>query len=329
MSQSIRDIRVFVAAYEERSFTAAAAREHATQSGVSQHIRKLEERFGTRLFARTAGSVVPTAAGDVYYRSCLEVLRAYNASKETMRPFSGAADGEVVIGLMPTMTRCALAPALERFIALHPNVSVQVVEAYSGVLTEQVRAGTLAFAVVPAFAGGAGLRQRLFARTREVLVARATDKREHLAPVRLADLPPMKLVLPKPQNSRRKTVETYITSNGVRVDRMIELDAMMGTLDFVATTDWVTVLPGVMMASDVDPRRFTVNPLDEPPLWLDLVQIESAHHALTPMAQAFSEILSEETTRLNQPWSEQAAMARAAAEAAPAKLKSSYGRRRR
>lgn len=329
MSQSIRDIRVFVAAYEERSFTAAAARENATQSGVSQHIRKLEERFGTRLFARTAGSVVPTAAGDVYYRNCLEVLRAYNASKESMRPFSGAADGEVVVGLMPTMTRCALAPALERFIALHPNVSVQVVEAYSGVLTEQVRAGTLAFAVVPAFAGGTGLRQRLFARTREVLVARATDKREHLAPVRLADLPPMKLVLPKPQNSRRKTVETYITSNGVRVDRMIELDAMMGTLDFVATTDWVTVLPGVMMASDVDPRRFTVNPLDEPPLWLDLVQIESAHHALSPMAQAFSEILSEETTRLNQPWSEQAAMARAAAEAPQVKLKSSYGRRRR
>jgi LysR family nitrogen assimilation transcriptional regulator len=329
MSQSIRDIRVFVAAYEERSFTAAAVRENATQSGVSQHIRKLEERFGTRLFARTAGSVVPTAAGDVYYRNCLEVLRAYNASKESMRPFSGAADGEVVVGLMPTMTRCALAPALERFIALHPNVSVQVVEAYSGVLTEQVRAGTLAFAVVPAFAGGTGLRQRLFARTREVLVARATDKREHLAPVRLADLPPMKLVLPKPQNSRRKTVETYITSNGVRVDRMIELDAMMGTLDFVATTDWVTVLPGVMMASDVDPRRFTVNPLDEPPLWLDLVQIESAHHALSPMAQAFSEILSEETTRLNQPWSEQAAMARAAAEAPQVKLKSSYGRRRR
>ncbi len=213
-----------------------------------------------------------------------------------MRPFSGAADGEVVVGLMPTMTRCALAPALERFIALHPNITIQVVEAYSGVLTEQVRAGILAFAVVPAFAGGTGLRQRLFARTREVLVSRATSARAHLKPVRLAELPSLKIVLPKPQNSRRKTVETYITSNGVT----------MGTLDFVATTDWVTVLPGLMMATDVDPKRFTVNPLDEPPLWLDLVQIESAHHTMTPIAHAFSEILAEETKRLNQPWSERA-----------------------
>ena len=43
MSGSLRDIRLFIAAYEERSFTAAAIRENATQSGVSQHIRKLEE----------------------------------------------------------------------------------------------------------------------------------------------------------------------------------------------------------------------------------------------------------------------------------------------
>ncbi|MSP89161.1 MAG: LysR family transcriptional regulator [Alphaproteobacteria bacterium] len=304
MAQSFRDIRMFVAAYEERSFTAAAARENATQSGVSQHIRKLEERFGVRLFARTGGSVVPTPAGDVYYRNCLEVLRAYNATNEALRPYAGTIDGEVMIGLMPTMTRCALAPALERFVALHPNVAIHVVEAFSGVLIEQVRAGALAFAVVPAFAGGAGLRQGLFARTREVLVSRAGVGRTHLAPVRLSSLAALKLVLPRPQNSRRSTVETYVTSNGARIERVIELDAMMGTLDFVARTDWVTVLPGLMMASDVDPARFTVNPLDEPPLWLDLVQIESSHQSLTPAAQAFCQILAQETHRLNRPWSE-------------------------
>jgi DNA-binding transcriptional LysR family regulator len=306
MSESFRDIRLFVAAYEERSFTAAAARENATQSGVSQHIRKLEERFGVRLFLRAGGSVTPTAAGDVYYRNCVEVLRAYDATNEALRPFAKGLDGEVMVGLMPTMTRCVLAPALERFLDLHPNVSVHVIEAYSGVLTEQVRAGTLAFAIVPSFAGGIGLRQRLFARTREVLVSRASPARRHLAPVALARLDPLKLVLPRPQNSRRNTIETYVATNGVHVDRVLELDSMMGTLDFVATTDWVTVLPGLMMAGDVDPRRFTVNPLDDPPLWLDLVQINSSQHSLPAAAQAFSDTLAQETHRLNRPWSDPA-----------------------
>ena len=60
MPESLRSIQVFVAAYEERSFTAAAKREHATQSGVSQHVRKLEERLGAKLFSRDRGCVVPT-----------------------------------------------------------------------------------------------------------------------------------------------------------------------------------------------------------------------------------------------------------------------------
>ncbi len=64
MTDSLRSIQVFVATYEERSFTAAARREHATQSGVSQHVRKLEDRLGAKLFSRDRGRVVPTPAGD-------------------------------------------------------------------------------------------------------------------------------------------------------------------------------------------------------------------------------------------------------------------------
>jgi len=62
--ESLRDIRIFLAAYEERSFTAAAIHEHATQSGVSQHIRKLEEGFRVKLFSRAKGQVSPTPAAD-------------------------------------------------------------------------------------------------------------------------------------------------------------------------------------------------------------------------------------------------------------------------
>lgn len=306
MSESFRDIRLFVAAYEERSFTAAATRENATQSGVSQHIRKLEERFGARLFMRAGGSVAPTAAGDVYYRHCVDLLRAYHETNEALRPFAKGLEGEVMIGLMPTMTRRVLAPALQEFLDRYPNISVHVIEAYSGVLIEQVRAGALAFAIVPAFAGGAGLRQRLFARTREVLVAQASAAQPNLAPVRLAGREPLKLILPRPQNSRRDTIEAYVASNGVRIDRVIELDSMMGTLDLVATSEWVAILPGLMMAGEAEPQRYTVNPLDQPPLWLDLVQIESAQRVLPAAAQAFSEALAAATHRLNRPWSDPA-----------------------
>ncbi|MGB3124969.1 MAG: LysR family transcriptional regulator, partial [Pseudomonas sp.] len=41
-------MQMFVAVYETRSFTAAAAREFATQSGISQHIKQIEEMLGVQ-----------------------------------------------------------------------------------------------------------------------------------------------------------------------------------------------------------------------------------------------------------------------------------------
>ena len=67
--------------------------------------------------------------------------------------------------------------------------------------------------------------------------------------MRLADLGPLKLVVPSKANTRRRLIETYLASNGVAVERLLELDAMLGTLDFVSRTDWLAILPGIMMAT--------------------------------------------------------------------------------
>ena len=302
---SLRDIRLFVAAYEERSFTAAAERENATQSGVSQHVAKLEQHFQVRLFSRGGagprGRVTPTPAADTYYSRCLDVLRAHDAAAASLTEFGSGLAGEISVGLMPTMTRSALAPALNRFTAAHPNVTVRILEAYSGALTRDIRSGILDFAIVPAFTGGPGIKVRPFLTTPETLVSRVgTD--QHLVPVRLADLGPLKLVLPGPANTRRQTLTTYFAANGIDVERTIELDAMMGTLDTVASSDWVTVLPGVMMAAEIERAGFTVRPILDPPLDLDLVVIEPARRNMTPPAAAFFATLDRETHRLNDCW---------------------------
>jgi DNA-binding transcriptional LysR family regulator len=306
-SGSFRDIRLFVAAYEERSFTAAARREHATQSGVSQHIRKLEDGLRVKLFVREKGRVEPTPAGDSYYRHCIELLNVQARAVAAVRHHRAGLQGNIVVGLMPTMTRCALAGVLARFIDGHPNVVVRVVEGYSAALTEQVLAGQLDFAVVPAFSGAPGLRSRLFLRTPELLVSGRRAGHPHLAPVCLAELGALKLVVPSKANTRRHLIETYLASNGVAVERMLELDAMLGTLDFVARTDWVAILPALMMATEMRQRQFTLNPVGNPPFTLDLVLIEPARRPMAATAQAFLAMLEEESRRLNDVWEAQSA----------------------
>lgn len=301
-SGSFRDIRLFVAAYEERSFTAAARRENATQSGVSQHIRKLEDSLSASLFVRTKGRVVPTPAGDSYYRHCIDLLNAYAKANAEARRHGSGLQGHIVIGLMPTMTRCALAPVLAHFIEKHPNVVVRVVEGYSATLTDQVLAGELEFAIVPAFPGAPGLKSRLFVRTPEVLVSSRRSQLTHLAPARLDRLGSLKLVVPSQANTRRHLIETYLSSNGVTIGRLLELDAMLGTLDFVARTDWVAILPALMMGNDAEPRLFCINPIVAPSFSLDLVLIEPQRRPMAPGAHAFLEMLEEESIRINSRW---------------------------
>ncbi|NNM70960.1 LysR family transcriptional regulator [Enterovirga aerilata] len=303
MAGSLQDIRLFVAAYEERSFTAAAQRENATQSGVSQHIRKLEERFRLSLFSRDKGRVCPTPAGDSYYRACLDVLRAHDAATKAVQGFVGGLEGELVVGLMPTMTRCVLAPALARFTEAHPNAAIRVVEGYSAALTQHVQAAELDFAIVPGTAGIAGVKSRLFTRTPEVLVASVRHAgRRNGEPVRTRELGPLRLVVPSRANTRRLSIESYFASNGIAIERLLELDAMLGTLDLVGRSEWVAVLPGIMMAADPEPGMHVINPLADPPLTLDLVLIEPARRILSPLASAFLGLLQEEAARVNARW---------------------------
>ena len=298
----LQSIRLFVAAYEEGSFTAAGARENATQSGVSQHIRKLEDECGAALFIRGAGPPRPTPAADAYYRRCVDLLRRHQAATTEARGFAGAQAGEVSVGLMPTMTRSVLAPALTAFLDLHPNVAVRVVEAYSNDLVQKVRSAELDFAIVPAFEGLAGLKSRRFLSTPEILVSGGRSALPHMAPVRLADLARLKVVLPSPANRRSRSLKTYFQTNGVEIARTLELDAMMGTLDLVVRSDWVAILPGLMVATDIEGGSLRINPIVDPPMFLDLVSIEPSRRALSPSAAAFHKSLLEAAGAQNGRW---------------------------
>ena len=162
----LRQIRAVIAVCEEGSFTRAAERENATQSGISQHVAAVERKLGVKLFERMAGRVTPTPAGLRYYKSCVQAVGALENAAEEARALAGQVAGELRIGLMPTFTRAVLAPVLDDFVPRCPEVRLHIVEGYSGLLTEMTLDEELDFAVVPAFEGTIGLKSRLLVRDR-------------------------------------------------------------------------------------------------------------------------------------------------------------------
>ena len=300
----LRQIRAVIAVCEEGSFTRAAQRENATQSGISQHVAAVERTLKVKLFERTTGGVTPTPAGLRYYKRCVEAVGTLEHAAEEARSLAGEVTGELRIGLMPTFTRAVLAPVLDDFVPRCPEVRLHIVEGYSGMLTEMVLDDKLDFAVVPAYEGTVGLRSRLLVRDREMLISGPRRGLAPLSPIRLAECTPLKFVLPGPDNTRRRNLETYFQTHGVEVAALLEMDAMIATLEFVARSDYVTILPSVISVNDIGRGELIVNPIVSPELHAEFVVIQPTRRTLSTQARMFLQRFEAEVAHIHDVWDE-------------------------
>ncbi|WP_376877940.1 LysR family transcriptional regulator [Albirhodobacter sp. R86504] len=292
----LQQLRYFTAVYEQGSFSAAAEKANATQSGLSMHVSQIEKRYDVALFTRSSSGVTPTEVGRAFYLEAVKVLAAARHAEERLQALSKSIVGHIYVGLMPTFTRAVLAPVLLRFAREYPEVRLSISEAYSGTLANEVIEGRLDFAVVPAsFELNEVLTSRRMGEDRECLVCNA----DHPVVVNeqgvvLSKMSPLRIVLPGAGNARRNRIETYLSVNGIEIAELLELDTMHGTLDIVANSDWVTILPGILCLPDLDGSKRRVIPLAEPPLMVDYMRIETRKRPLSAAAQAFADILQEE-----------------------------------
>lgn len=300
MSPKLMHIRLFVAVYEEGSFTAAASREGLGQSGVSAHVRQLETQLGVQLFSRDR-AIAPTPAGHAYYHQCVQLLRTYAAACQSVGSRADKPAGALRIGMIPTMSRSVFSRTLRAFEAAYPAVSVQLTEGAGSVIATAVRRGMLDFAItqrMPESAGGtSGLRTSLFTRTPAFLVSSPTSGLPHCEPVRLRDIKDLHLVLPV---GRRPLLEQYLIDHKVQIaQRLGWFESMLGAMDLVRSSHWTAVISGLFIADDLRRRRFTLSPLADPILWDDLLLVEPERNPLSTVAHDFIGLLSKATEEIN------------------------------
>jgi DNA-binding transcriptional LysR family regulator len=94
---------------------------------------------------------------------------------------------------------------------------------------------------------------------------------------------------------------------------MLEMDAMIATLEFVARSEWVTILPSVISVNDIGRGELVVNPIADPELHAEFVVIQPTRRTLSTQARMFLQRFEAEVTHIHDVWD--------AAIAAPTKRK--------
>ena len=134
-------LQTFLAVAQTRSFTQAAERLGLRQSTVSQHIRKLEEEAGRRLFIRDTHSVTATADGEAMVEFARNILAA---NERAQRYFAGSqVRGRLRFGASEDFVASRLPEVLREFVRTHPLVEFELTVGLSGELNEKLARGEL------------------------------------------------------------------------------------------------------------------------------------------------------------------------------------------
>src|ERR1700749_630253 len=134
-------LQTFLAIAQTRSFTRAAERLGLRQSTVSQHVRKLEDEAGRRLFIRDTHSVTVTADGEAMVEFARGILAA---NERAQRYFAGSQlRGRLRFGASEDFVASRLPEVLREFVRTHPLVEFELTVGLSGELNEKLARGEL------------------------------------------------------------------------------------------------------------------------------------------------------------------------------------------
>jgi DNA-binding transcriptional LysR family regulator len=115
-------LRSFCTLIEMGHFTRTAERLHITQSGVSQHVRKLEEQLGVALIDRQGKKFMPTDAGKRLYSEARGIIFALSSLENRITddpPFEG-----LVRVMSPGSVGLKLYPQLLGLQQKHPQLVI-------------------------------------------------------------------------------------------------------------------------------------------------------------------------------------------------------------
>jgi DNA-binding transcriptional LysR family regulator len=121
-------LSLFIAVAEETSLAKAAEREHLAASAISKRLADLELNFNIKLFERKPHGMFLTAAGSALLHHARLIMRNVAELEAELQDFSAGVRGTIRVQANATAMGSYLPEDLKTFLALYPEVRVEVGE---------------------------------------------------------------------------------------------------------------------------------------------------------------------------------------------------------
>jgi DNA-binding transcriptional LysR family regulator len=230
----VDSLKLFVAVYEQKSFSRAASLLHLSQPGVSVQIQSMENELGAKLFHRTPKQVKPTQAGELLYKKAKKILSLYEEAQEDIQRLQKTVTGALKIGASFTIGEYLLPKLLAGYAAQYPAVSAEVTIANTEQIIHAIRHNEIDVGLVEGDVGHAELSVEPFMRDELVIVASATHPLALMKNVQPEQLHDQVWVLREAGSGTRWYSDCLIREWGLRVKHSYIFSSSQGVKEAVA-----------------------------------------------------------------------------------------------
>lgn len=224
--------KVFIAVYENGSFSSAARELYVTQPAVSQSIKQLESSLRVTLFTRDKKKVVPTAEAVQLYGLVRPAIDMIDVAEDNIEKMRHMTSGSLSISAGDAVLKYYLLPCLKAFREKYPNINIVVTNKTSTEAFELLKSGKIDVAFVNTPIEDETLSYKACMKIQDVFIAgdKFSDmKGKTISGEELSRLPLM--MLEKLSNSRR-AVDAEFLKRGIVLSPQLELGTHDLLVDF-------------------------------------------------------------------------------------------------
>lgn len=282
MNYTIRQLQVFKAVADQKSFTKASEVLHLTQPAISIQFKSFTEQFDYPLIEFQGRELILTEFGHHVLREVngiwdkLEALGSINQS--TFEDLNGTLKvASVSTGkyIMPYF--------LTNFLQSNPGVNLSMDVTNKRSVTQSLDENLIDFALVSTLPDRLDCLEEVLMENELVLVGNAEKAQE----ITLENLPAQKFLLRETGSATRQAMEQFLKKSKLKSNNKITLTSNEAVKQSVLAGLGISVMPLIGIRSELEQGRLKIIPHDQLPIKSSWRLIWRSDKAFSPVAKAF------------------------------------------
>ncbi|MDD2709386.1 MAG: LysR family transcriptional regulator [Verrucomicrobiae bacterium] len=283
--------KVFCDLVDCQSFSSAAALNGISQPAVSQQIRSLEKELDCRLLNRTTRSFALTPQGKLFHESAGKILRIHGQLLQDLNQTIVQPGGEIRLSTIFSVGLHELPNLVQHFLRDHPNVKVHVdyrraAEVYDDLRQKKAELGLVAFPE-----RHSDIETEIIRNDPMILICHPNHPLAEKPSIPFANLAQHAYVSFDADLSTQKALEQVFKKHGFSPKIAATFDHPDALKRAVEMDMGVSIVPLSTVKDEQTRGTLRVVIFNNEKLIRPLAVLRRREHPLSPMAQAFLDIL--------------------------------------